>query len=183
MGAEQPGPERSRPGDPAAFDALFRAHASDVTRVCRRMLGSETAAQDATHEVFLRARRGFDSYDPQRPFRRWLLGIAGHYCIDQLRRKSREARLFDTGDLDAADLSDPGPSPLSRALAAETRSQVLQAIDALPLHHRLPLVLRYFHELDYEGIADVLNLSRGQVGTLLFRAKRRLRLELSGGSP
>jgi RNA polymerase sigma-70 factor (ECF subfamily) len=60
---------------------------------------------------------------------------------------------------------------------------VLEAIDALPLRYRLPLVLRYFHELDYEGIADVLNLSRGQVGTLLFRAKRRLRQELSGGSP
>jgi RNA polymerase sigma-70 factor (ECF subfamily) len=188
MGGEQPVLERARAGDPAAFDALFRAHASDVTRVCRRMLGSETAAQDATHEVFLRARRGFASYDPERPFRRWLLGIAGHYCIDQLRRRSREARLFDAGDLDAGDLdagdlSDPGASPLSRALAAERRAQVLEAIDALPLHYRLPLVLRYFHELDYEGIAEVLNLSRSQVGTLLFRAKRRLRLELSGGSP
>ena len=58
-----------------------------------------------------------------------------------------------------------------------------EVIDALPLHFRLPLVLRYFHELDYEGIADVLNLGRSQVGTLLFRAKRRLRLELSGGPP
>jgi RNA polymerase sigma-70 factor (ECF subfamily) len=183
VGGEQPVLERARTGDPAAFDALFRAHASDVTRVCQRMLGSETAAQDATHEVFLRARRGFASYDPERPFRRWLLGIAGHYCIDQLRRRSREARLFDAGDLDASDLSDPGASPLSRALAAEKRAQVLEAIDSLPLHYRLPLVLRYFHELGYEGIADVLNLSRSQVGTLLFRAKRRLRLELSGGSP
>ncbi len=180
---EQPVLKRARSGDPAAFDALFRAHARDVARVCKRMLGSETAAQDATHEVFLRAHRGFASYDPERPFRRWLLGIAGHYCIDQLRRRSREACLFDASDLDPADLSDPGASPLSRALAAERRTQVLEAIDALPLHYRLPLVLRYFHELDYEGIADVLNLGRSQVGTLLFRAKRRLRLELSGGPP
>jgi RNA polymerase sigma-70 factor (ECF subfamily) len=183
VGGEQPVAERARAGDPAAFDALFRAHASDVTRVCRRMLDSEATAQDAAQEVFLRARRGFASYDPERPFRSWLLGIAGHYCIDQLRRRSREARLFEAGDLDAADPSDPGASPLSRALAAERRSQVLEAIDALPLHYRLPLVLRYFHELDYGGIADILNLNRSQVGTLLFRAKRRLRLELSGGSP
>jgi DNA-directed RNA polymerase specialized sigma24 family protein len=144
VGGEQRVLEHARTGDPAAFDALFRSHASDVTRVCRRMLGSETAAQDATHEVFLRARRGFAS--------------------------------------DPGDLSDPGASPLSRALATERRAQVLQAIDALPLHYRLSLVLRYFHELDYEGIADVLNLRRSQVGTLLFRAKRRLRQELSGGS-
>jgi RNA polymerase sigma-70 factor (ECF subfamily) len=183
VGDEQPLLERARAGAPAAFDALFRAHTSDVTRVCQRMLGSETAAQDAAQEVFLRARRGFASCDPERPFRRWLLGIASHYCIDQLRRRSREASLFDAGDLDASDLSDPGASPLGRALAAEKRAQVLEAIDALPLHFRLPLVLRYFHELSYEGIADVLNLGRSQVGTLLFRAKRRLRLELSGGPP
>jgi RNA polymerase sigma-70 factor (ECF subfamily) len=183
LGGEQPVEGSARVGDPEAFDALFRAHSSDVARVCRRMLGSETAAQDATQEVFLRARRGFPSYDPDRPFRPWLLGVAGNYCIDQLRRRSREAHLFDAGDLEADDLSDPGESPLSRALADEKRAQVLGAIDALPLHYRLPLVLRYFQELDYEGIADVLSLSRSQVGTLLFRAKKRLRLELSGGSP
>jgi RNA polymerase sigma-70 factor (ECF subfamily) len=179
---EQAALEGARAGDPAAFDALFRAHQRDVAALCRRMLGSQSAAQDASHEIFLRARRGFSGYDPERPFRRWLLGIASHYCIDQLRRRSREVHLFDAVDLDAADLSDPGASPLRQALDAENRERVLRAIDALPQRYRLPLLLRYFEELDYDGIAEVLHVTRNQVGTLLFRAKRRLREQLSGGT-
>jgi RNA polymerase sigma-70 factor (ECF subfamily) len=173
--------ERDRSEGAEAFDALFRRHQDVVTKLCRRLLGTEAAAQDATHEVFLRARRGFDGYDPKRPFRRWLLGVASHHCIDQLRRRGREAHLFEAGDLDPADLADPGPSPLARMLGTEERERVLAAIDALPHKYRLPLVLRYFEDLDYAGIAELLRVSTNQVGTLLFRARRRLREDLAGG--
>jgi RNA polymerase sigma-70 factor (ECF subfamily) len=50
-----------------------------------------------------------------------------------------------------------------------------QAISELPLKYRLPLVLRYFSELDYAAIAEVLGVTRGQVGSLLFRARCLLR--------
>jgi RNA polymerase sigma-70 factor (ECF subfamily) len=176
-------PVRGSGAQGAAFEPLFRAHEPDVQRLCRRMLG-EDAARDASHEVFLRARRGFDSWDPERPFRRWLLAVTGNYCVDQLRRRGREAHLFDASDLEAGDLLDPGPSPLRQALDAEERARLLEAIDALPQKYRLPLVLRYFQELDYDGIGDVLGLGRGQVGSLLFRARRRLREALApGGEP
>jgi len=149
-----------------------------VRRHCRRFLGDE-ADRDASQEVFLKARRGFASWDPERPFRPWLLAVAGNHCIDQLRRHSREARLFDSRDLDPGDLLDAGPSPLRLALRSEERGRLLDALDDLPQKYRLPLVLRYFQELDYEAIADVLGVSRGQVGTLLFRAKRLLRQALN----
>ena len=61
------------------------------------------------------------------------------------------------------------------ALAAERSTAILEAIDALPPRYRAPLVLRYFSDLDYDAIADALGVSRGQVGSLLFRAKRMLR--------
>jgi RNA polymerase sigma factor (sigma-70 family) len=175
--------EEGLPGQPGAqgetsFETLFRAHEEDVRRLCRRLLGDE-AARDASQEVFLRARRGFESCEPARPFRRWLLAVTGNHCIDQLRRRSRETRIFDPRDFDPADLLDPGASPLGLTLRAEERERLLGALDALPLKYRLPLVLRYFQELDYDGIGDVLGVSRGQVGTLLFRAKRRLREALA----
>jgi RNA polymerase sigma-70 factor (ECF subfamily) len=175
------GPPLEEPGAAGtSFEPLFRTHEPDVRRLCRRMLG-EQAARDAAHEVYLRAQRGFGSWDPQRPFRRWLLAVTGNYCVDQLRRRSREARLFDASDLEAGDLLDPGPSPLRQALHAEERVRLLEAIDALPQKYRVPLVLRYFEELDYDGIGDVLGLGRGQVGSLLFRARRRLREALAPG--
>jgi RNA polymerase sigma-70 factor (ECF subfamily) len=66
-------------------------------------------------------------------------------------------------------------------LGTEERERVLAAIDALPHKYRLPLVLRYFEDLDYAGIAELLRVSTNQVGTLLFRARRRLRADLAGG--
>ena len=59
------------------------------------------------------------------------------------------------------------------------RREVLDAIDSLPHKYRLPIVLRYFEELDYEEMAGILGVKRPQVGTLLFRAKRLLRSALS----
>lgn len=167
-------------GDPEAFGDLFRAFEPDVGRLCARLLGSPDEASDATHEAFLRAGRALERYDPQQPFRPWLLAIASHHCLDRLRRRRTERRIFDPGDLDPADLAGGGESPLEGRLRAEARHAVLAAVEALPDRYRAPLVLRYYAELDYDGIAEALDLSRSQVGTLLFRAKRRLRAALVG---
>ncbi len=180
VGADEPADPGPLNANPGGFEARYREHEEAVSRLCRRMLGAGPAAEDAAHEVFLRAQRGLDGYDRGQPFRPWILAIAGHHCIDQLRRRRTEWRLFDAADLDAADLADPAPSPLGEALRAERRAEVLGAIDALPLKFRLPLVLRYFNELDYDGIAELLQITRSQVGTLLFRARRRLRERLTG---
>lgn len=166
------------------FGELFRACERDVVRLCRRMLGSGAGSEDAASEIFLRARRAFHSYDRRRPFRSWLLSIAGNHCIDQLRRRRTEARIFDEREFQTEDLADPGPSPLRQTLLAEERDSIVLAIEALPAKYRLPLVLRYFSDLDYRAMAGLLGVTPNQVGTLLFRAKRRLRERLSeeGGS-
>ncbi len=168
-----PGP---RPDDLNSFDRAFAAHQEDVARVCRRLLGGSEEARDAPQEVFLRARRSLHTYDRERPFRPWLLTIAGNYCIDRLRQQSSEQRIFS--DFDPEEVpADEGaaPSPLVRMVAREERQAVGRAIAKLSLKYRLPLALRYFSELDYAAIAEVLGVSRGQVGSLLFRARRQLR--------
>jgi RNA polymerase sigma-70 factor (ECF subfamily) len=173
--------ERAETGDEAAFAELFRRTRAEVGRVCRRLLGPGPGAEDAASEVFLRARGALPGFDRQRPFRPWLLAIASHHCIDLLRRRRTEARLFSPGDLEERDLEDPAPSPLRRVAGAERRAEVLEAVEGLPEKYRLPLVLRYWSELDYAGIADVLGVERSQVATLVYRAKRRLRERLGSG--
>ena len=170
---------RAQLGERRAFGELFAHFDADVARLCRRLLGDLPAAEDAKSEVFLRAQRSFSSYDPGQPFRRWLLSIAGHYCTDQLRRRQTEARIFHPGELEREELPSNTPSPLRQLLSAELRVQLLAGIEALPPKYRLPLVLRYQAELDYAAIAEVLEVPRERVGTLLFRAKTRLRRELA----
>jgi RNA polymerase sigma-70 factor (ECF subfamily) len=179
--ALRPVVERARAGDEAAFAELFRLHAERVARACRRLLGAGPAAEDAAAEVFLRARRALGAFEPERPFEPWLLAIASHHCIDVLRRRRTEARLFDASETDTGQLVDPGPSALRRITGAEERDRVLAAIEALPERYRLPLVLRYWSELDYAAIGELLGATREQVGTLLFRAKRLLRERLAPG--
>jgi RNA polymerase sigma-70 factor (ECF subfamily) len=139
------------------------------------MLGGSEEARDAPQEVFLRVRRSFDTYDSERPFGPWLLAIAGNYCIDRLRQQASEQRIFADLDPEEVPAEANGPSPLGRLVAHEERQSIGRAIAGLPLKYRLPLVLRYFSGLDYGAIAENLGVSRGQVGSLLFRARQQLR--------
>ena len=172
------------PQDLESFGRAFASHEADVARVCRRLLGASEEARDAPHEIFLRASRALQTYDRSRPLRPWLLTIAGNYCIDRLRHQATEQRVFvDLDPEEAEPASERGPSPLGRLVAREEREAVGRAIAGLPLKYRVPLALRYFSDLDYEAIGQAIGVSRSQVGTLLFRAKRMLREAMRVASP
>jgi len=157
------------------FADIYRTHYRRVFGLCRYLLNSTDAAQDAAHEVFLRAQRKFAGYDASLPLSTWLLGIASHHCIDVLRRRGLETRLFELNSSEGHDPSSRGPNPLSEILAAERGGAVRGALAALPDKFRIPLVLAYYNELSYDEIAALLGLKRTHVATLLFRAKQQMR--------
>jgi RNA polymerase sigma-70 factor (ECF subfamily) len=168
----------ARRGDAEAFGQLFEAFRSDVLRLCERLLGSRADAEDAAHEAFMKARGALEQFDSRRRFRPWLLAIASHHSLDRLRRRATEKRLFDAEDVEAHELAAPGPSPLQGELDAALRRRVLAAIDELPVRYRTPLVMRYYADLDYDRIAELLEVTKNQVATLLFRGRRQLREKL-----
>jgi RNA polymerase sigma-70 factor (ECF subfamily) len=171
--------DRARDGERQAFAELYAALGRDVERLCARLLGSASEAGEATSEVFLRAQAAFGRYDARRSFRTWLLAVAAHHCIDLLRRRGVEARLFAPAPADAIDPASPAPGPLRAALDAESRRALLRAVDSLEPRFRVPLVMRYFAELPYEAIGESLGLTKAQVASLLFRAKCLLRERLA----
>ncbi len=164
------------------FETAYTTHRARVFNLCRYLLGSSHLAEDATHEVFLRAQRRFSTYDTSKPLSSWLAGIASHYCVDQLRRRTLEKRLFDATPAEEMQLASSGLSPLSQFLSAERGQSVRIALAALPERYRVPLVLAYYAELSYAEIAKVLDLGPNTVGTLIFRGKQALRKQLMGGS-
>jgi len=171
---------RAALGDREAFGRLYDAHATEIGRLCRRLLDSAEDAEDARHEVFLKAQQAFAGYDRGRPLRGWLLAITSHHCIDRLRRARLEGRLFADRELGAEELPDRGAGPLRAALLRERRGELVTALDALPARYRAVLGLRYFAELSYAEIAEMLEISSSQVGVVLHRAKARLREALAG---
>ncbi len=176
--------QRARAGDADAFAALFDAYGDDVLRVCRRMLGEPETAADARSDVFLKVRGSLSSYDPARSFRSWLLSVAGNHCIDKLRREAVERRIFAEHATEAGELAGTSPSPLSRVLARENRDALDRALASLAVEYRLPLLMRYFADASYDEIAESLGTNRARVGTLIFRAKKKLRvlMETDGAS-
>lgn len=180
---EEPQGTGPRPvAEAETFGRLLESLRPDVERLCARLLGRDSRVEDAVSEVFLKAQQGFESYDPRRDFRPWLLSVGAHHCVDLLRRRGREARLFDPGELEPDTLAAGGPTPLAGLLQGEARRELLAAVDALPERYRAPLVLRFFADLDHEAIARILGVSRAQVSTLLFRGRRRLREALGGAA-
>lgn len=169
----------ARAGDAEAWSELYRQFSSRVFGLCRHLLGSREAAEDATSEVFVRVQRAIRSYDSQQPFAQWVLSIASHYCVDQLRRRRVEQRLFEVVEAEPPEAVAADPSPLSELLGGEQRATVRAAIEQLPERLRVPLVLRYYSELSYEQIAAQLELNRNTVATLILRAKKELRRRLA----
>ncbi len=171
--------ERARAGDAEAWTTLYRQFSRRVFGLCRHLLGSREAAEDATSEVFVRVQRAIRSYDREQPFPQWLLAIVSHYCLDQLRRRRVEQRLFEADEATLPELPAADSSPLSEVLDAEQRAEVQAAVRELPERLRLPLVLRYYSELSYQQIAEQLELNRNTVATLILRAKKELRRRLA----
>ena len=160
---------------------LYKAHYRRVFSLCRYLLNSFDAAEDAAQEAFLRAQRSMESYDRSLPFATWLLSIAGHHCIDVLRRRGTETRLFGSEESEHTEPASGRPGPLGELLADERKDKVRGAIATLPEKYRVPLVLAYCNEMSYDEIASMLYLRRNQVATLIFRAKKELRRLLSDG--
>jgi len=166
--------DRARAGEREALGELFREFRPDVLRLCTRMLGP-LEAEDAASETFQRAQHRLDRYDATQPLGRWLRSIAAHDCIDRLRRRSLEGRLFEPSEEEVDNFAESSASALDELVQTRRQSAVRVALDSLPDRYRAPLVLRYFAELNYDEIGEELGLTRPQVASSLFRAKQLLR--------
>ncbi len=160
------------------FAQIYRDHHRRVLNLCAYLLNSREAARDASHEVFLRVQSKIGTYDSSLPLASWILKVASNHCVDILRRRLTEKRLFG---VDAEEMPEPSsgrPGPLSEMLSSEQGESVRRALRALPDKLRVPLVLAYYNEFSYDEIASVLQIPRNTVATLLFRGKQQLRKEI-----
>ena len=146
-------------GEGEAYGELVERHSRAVYNLAYRYLGNVDDAEDAAQEVF------------HRPFRSWLLTVAANHCIDRLRR--RTPRTIPDGEdlLTALPASD---DPVGSVLDRERRREVQRMVQALPEVYRTVVILRYWHDMSCEEIAEVLAISIGAVKTRLHRARQAL---------
>jgi RNA polymerase sigma-70 factor (ECF subfamily) len=162
---------RALAGDQTAFAGLVERYQGAVYNLCYRMLGSAGEAEDAAQDVFLRAWTQLHTFQQDRRFSTWLLAIASHWCIDQLRRR-RQTFVPLEGITLWATSTDPEPEEV--ALNSEQRDAVRDLLITLPPKYRLVTYLRYFKDLSYLEIAETTGLSESAVKTQLHRARKML---------
>jgi RNA polymerase sigma-70 factor (ECF subfamily) len=165
--------QRAATGDDAAFTELVRRYQNAVYEMACRILGDRDAGLDVAQEVFLKAHRALDRYDPARKFSTWILAIARNQCIDQVRRPAHRlsTSLPDENRLPA----DPRESPGSKVEHAEISRILEQAVEELPDVYREAILLYHYQGLTYTEAAEVQGVPLGTFMARLHRARRRMR--------
>jgi RNA polymerase sigma-70 factor, ECF subfamily len=171
--------ERALAGDQQAFGELVQLHQHAVYNLAYRMLGERGEAEDAAQETFLRAYSHLDRYDSDRPFRTWLLSIASNHCIDRLRKR-RLTWLSLEEPLPAHPALNSNELEPEDAVISNERGVLIQSMLAeLPPDYRAAVVLRYWYDLSYTEIAEVLETTESAVKSRLFRARQTLAEKMS----
>ena len=161
---------KAQSGDAQAFTCLLEAYQRPVFNLCYRMLGNAQDAEDAAQETFLRAYQYLKRYDKSRPFSTWLLSIAAHYCIDQIRK--RRVQIVSVEELPVPDLPEPSPGMESYLTKKEEQQRIKAVIGILDATDRAAVVMYYWYDFSYEEICQALSLSISALKSRLHRARR-----------
>jgi RNA polymerase sigma-70 factor (ECF subfamily) len=150
-------------GDARAVGALVERFQAEVYGLCVRLLGHRHDAEDVTQEVFLRVFRSLRRWDPSRPLRPWVMGIAVNRCRTWMAQRARRPEPVDY-------LQDTAPGRDADD-AAELLAEIRTAVAALRPDYRTVFVLFHEHGQPYEEIAAALGRPVGTVKTWLHRAR------------
>ena len=165
---------QARQGDRQAFSKIVEAYQKPIFNLCYRMLNDRGEAEDAAQEAFIRAYMKIGSYDETRKFSSWLFSIASHHCIDRLRKRRVQFVSWDDMPTWNSTPSDDKPQPEEALIDVETTAEVHDLLDTLPPDYRAAVVLKYWHNLAYEDIAESLNTTVSAIKSRLFRARKMM---------
>jgi RNA polymerase sigma-70 factor, ECF subfamily len=163
------------------IDRLVCEHYAYIHRLALSILDDPAEADDAAQETFIAAHRALSSFRGQSSPRTWLTSIAVNTCRGRLRR--RKVRQAMQSTLEALHLLAERPHVAEQAVMQnETDRELWQAVDELlDEKHRLPVILRYVHDLSVPEIAMALGISQGTVHSRLHYARQKLANALEGG--
>ena len=176
---------RAAAGDQPAFESIMRRHNRLLFRTARSILKSDTEAEDALQDGYLRAWRAFHAFRAESKLSTWLVRIVINESLGRLRQRSASVIPL-TAAVDGADRQpedwmedDPDCRPDRVATRGEFRRLMEARIDLLPDAFRSVFMLRAVEELSVEEVALALDVPEATVRTRFFRARALLREGLS----
>src|ERR1700736_3490564 len=156
---------------PGAFDLIVERHQRSVYHLCHRFVGNHEDARDLSQDVFLRAYRGLRNFRGQSSLATWLYRIGVNVCLNRLSMKTLQRESIDERE----HVDTRSESATDYLLRSERAARVRAAIGHLPRKQRATLILRMYHEMSHQEIADVLGSSVGAVKANFFHALGNLK--------
>jgi RNA polymerase sigma-70 factor, ECF subfamily len=175
---------RSMDGDVDSFNQLIKRWERPIYALAYRTLGREEDARDVCQETFLRAYRAINGFKGQAKFSSWLYRIALNLCRDWMRKQRRQPVVQMPEDVDITELaSEQGPVESIETLVArkELGRAVAIAMAALPEEQRTAIVLKEYHGLTFQEIADMQGCPLSTVKTRLYQGLSVVRRQLEQG--
>lgn len=158
--------------EPGEFADLYAEHSRAIFYLALRFLGDPEQAEDATHDVFLKAFRKWNQFRGESSWRTWLYRIAINHCRN-LQQSWQARHVFSNADdavWEAA--ANRGDSPLRVLEIKELGQRIQKTLDAIPDEYRLLLLLVADEQLSYDEIAELTEQSPGAVRGKLHRARK-----------
>jgi RNA polymerase sigma-70 factor, ECF subfamily len=173
---------RSKTGDAESFNQLVRRWERPIFVLAFRTLGREEDARDVTQETFLRAFRALPGFKGDAKFSSWLYRIALNLCRDWMRRDRRAPMVTVPEGVEIHELAADKQEVVSvedLAARAELTGAVKAAMARLPEEQRTAIILKEYHGLTFQEIADVVGCPLSTVKTRLYQGLTVLRRELA----
>ncbi len=167
--------DRCRRDVPGAFEELVDQYKNLVFALIARTVSDRSHAEDLAQDVFLRVHRGLPYFRGEARLSTWIYRIVVNVCSQE--KAAPRAAI----SLDDPESRIPAPSTVDRRFTdLELRDRLEKAIQQLPVQYRLLIAGHYLEGVQYEDLAEAMNLPLGTVKTQLHRAKRQLRQLLEG---
>ncbi len=163
--------DRCRAGDHAAFEELYRRHATRLHNVARRMAGTPQEADDLLQEIFLQAYRRIGAFRGESSLGTWLYRVGSNVCLDYVR--SRQGRM--TQQYDTLDDDHPSADATDDPLGIVGRLDLERAIAQLPPAARAAFLLHDVEGFGHEEVGTILGIAQGTSKSQVHKARLRLR--------
>ena len=164
-------------GRSGAFDLVVERHRRSVYQLCWRFVSNHEDASDLSQDIFLRAYRGLRNFRGQSSLATWLYRISVNVCLNRVSTKGPLEKMTES-IRDRQYVDTRSESASERLLKEERGARVRAAIAELPRKQRATLILRVYHEMSHQEIADVLGSSVGAVKANFFHALGNLKKQL-----
>lgn len=166
-------------GSQAAFEKLMNKYYQHIYNLIYKMIFKKEDVEDLTQEAFIKAFNSLENFDRQFAFSTWLYKIATNNSIDYLRKKKLSTFSIDkeiaSEDSDFKfEIPDTEYVPDNKIIEEERKKIIDAAIESLPDKYKKVIVLRHKNEMEYEEIAEKLELPLGTVKAHIFRGRELL---------